>query len=40
MFINLGVHVQRGLRYLVCKCVCPSVRLSVSYLPNIQLFAW
>ena len=23
--VTLGVHVQRGLRYLVCLCVCLSV---------------
>ena len=27
---NLGMHAQRGLLYLVCKCVCVHVRLSVT----------
>ena len=29
--LTLGAHAQRGLQYLVCKSVCPSVRRSVCY---------
>ena len=25
VFLTLGAHAQRGLRYLVRVCVCPSV---------------
>ena len=29
LFLTLGVHVQRGLRYLVCVSVCLCVCVSV-----------
>ena len=32
--LDLSTYAQRGLRYLVCKCVCRSVCLSVCLLPR------
>ena len=31
VLLTLGAHAQRGLQYLVCHSVCPSIRLSVCY---------
>ena len=38
MLLTLGVHVQRGLLYLVCVCICVCVCLMPYFLDTVSLY--